>query len=173
MSADQCRSPIVICAGGGKRGYVKYGCHLHKHAGVCDNSLMIRQDRLDASLVRHCAADFCSARNLRQSRREQIQWFSPTAGFSSFVLPILQALPCGRSRTSALAKVSPLELCRPSTHPASLAVQRQDFFSWPQAYQIKVRGHAKATAKRTLDVYLGAYVYLLRRLSTNCCMEVI
>jgi hypothetical protein len=118
-------------------------------------------------------AEFCGMRDLRQARREQKQRLSPTAVFSSFLSPILQALPCGRSRTSALAKVSPLELCRPSTHPASLAVQRQDFFSWPQAYQIKVRGHAKATAKRTLDIYLGAYVYLLRRLSTGCCMEVI
>ena len=33
---------MVICAGGGKRGYVKYGCHAHKQSGMCGNKLMIR-----------------------------------------------------------------------------------------------------------------------------------
>jgi hypothetical protein len=143
-----------------------------KRSRVRRPSTLIRQHRLDAYLLQQHAAEFHGTRDLRQDRPEQKQRFSPTAAFSSFFSPILQALPCGRSRTSALAKASRLELCRLSSHPASLAVQRQDFFSWPQAYQIKVRGHAKATAKGPLDIYLGAYVYLLRRLSTSC-MEVI
>ncbi len=42
---------MVICAGGGKRGYVKYGCHSHKHNGMCGNKLMIRQDRLEEQLL--------------------------------------------------------------------------------------------------------------------------
>src|SRR3954452_704015 len=46
-----CGGSIVICAGGGKRGYVKYGCHAHKHNGACENKLMIRQDRLEAQLL--------------------------------------------------------------------------------------------------------------------------
>ena len=46
-----CGGSMVICAGGGKRGYVKYGCHNHKHSGVCGNRLMIREDRLAAQLL--------------------------------------------------------------------------------------------------------------------------
>jgi hypothetical protein len=42
---------MVVCAGGGKRGYVKYGCHQHKHNGQCSNKLMIRQDRLEEQLL--------------------------------------------------------------------------------------------------------------------------
>jgi hypothetical protein len=30
---------------------VKYGCHSHKHTGVCRNRLMIRQDRLEEQLL--------------------------------------------------------------------------------------------------------------------------
>jgi len=41
---------LVIAAGSGERGYVKYGCHAHKHNGVCGNRLMIRQDLLEAQL---------------------------------------------------------------------------------------------------------------------------
>jgi hypothetical protein len=41
----------VSQSGGGKRGYVKYGCHAHKHNGMCTNRLMIRQDRLEAQLL--------------------------------------------------------------------------------------------------------------------------
>src|SRR5262249_8185678 len=33
------------------RGYVKYGCHTHKHNGTCGNKLMIRQDRLEEQLL--------------------------------------------------------------------------------------------------------------------------
>jgi DNA invertase Pin-like site-specific DNA recombinase len=29
-----CGGSMVVCAGGGKRGYVKYGCHQHKHNGT-------------------------------------------------------------------------------------------------------------------------------------------
>jgi hypothetical protein len=39
-----------LCVGG-KRGYVKYGCHSYKHNGVCGNQLMIRQDRLEEQLI--------------------------------------------------------------------------------------------------------------------------
>jgi site-specific DNA recombinase len=46
-----CGGNMVICAGGGKRGYVKYGCHQHKHNGQCGNKMMIRQDRLEEQLL--------------------------------------------------------------------------------------------------------------------------
>ena len=46
-----CGGSMVICAGGGKRGYTKYRCHAHKHTGVCDNKLMIRQDRLEEQML--------------------------------------------------------------------------------------------------------------------------
>ena len=45
------RSQYVICAGSGKRGYVKYGCHAHKQSGMCDNKLTIRQDRLEEQFL--------------------------------------------------------------------------------------------------------------------------
>jgi DNA invertase Pin-like site-specific DNA recombinase len=51
LVCGECGGSIVICAGGGKRGYVKYGCHAHKHTGVCTNKLMIRQDRLEEQLL--------------------------------------------------------------------------------------------------------------------------
>ena len=51
LSCGKCGGSMVICAGGGKRGYVKYGCHTHKQSGVCDNKLMIRQDRLEEQLL--------------------------------------------------------------------------------------------------------------------------
>lgn len=46
-----CGNSMVICAGGGKRGYVKYGCHSYKHNGVCPNRMMIRQERLESQLL--------------------------------------------------------------------------------------------------------------------------
>ena len=51
LICEPCGGSIVICAGGGKRGYVKYGCHTHKQSGMCDNKLMIRQDRLEGQLL--------------------------------------------------------------------------------------------------------------------------
>lgn len=51
LSCGTCGSPMVICSGGGKRGYVKYGCHAHKHSGVCENNWTIRQDRLESQLL--------------------------------------------------------------------------------------------------------------------------
>jgi site-specific DNA recombinase len=51
LACGACGGSMVICAGGGKRGYVKYGCHKHKQSGVCDNKLMIRQDRLEEQLL--------------------------------------------------------------------------------------------------------------------------
>ena len=51
LACGPCGGSIVICAGGGKRGYVKYGCHTHKQSGMCDNKLMIRQDRLERQLL--------------------------------------------------------------------------------------------------------------------------
>jgi len=112
--------------------------------------LLIRQHRLDVSRVKQYAAEFCYTRDLQHTPGERMQRFSPSAVFSSFLLPIWRALPCGQSRTCALVKASPLELCRPSTHPASPAIPRRDFSFWPQAYQIKVPSHAKATAKNLL-----------------------
>ena len=49
LTCGKCGSSMVICAGGGKRGYVKYGCHARKQSGMCDNGLMIRQDRLESN----------------------------------------------------------------------------------------------------------------------------
>jgi DNA invertase Pin-like site-specific DNA recombinase len=51
LACEDCNGSMVICAGGGKRGYVKYGCHTHKHTGACGNRLLIRQDRLEAQLL--------------------------------------------------------------------------------------------------------------------------
>jgi site-specific DNA recombinase len=51
LTCGQCGASMVICAGGGKRGYVKYGCHAHKQSGMCGNKLMIRQDRLERQLL--------------------------------------------------------------------------------------------------------------------------
>ncbi len=51
LTCGNCGSSVVIISGGGKRGYVKYGCHAHKHSGVCDNNWTIRRDRLEAQLL--------------------------------------------------------------------------------------------------------------------------
>ena len=51
LTCGECGGNMVICSGGGKRGYVKYGCHAHKHNGMCANKLMIRQDRLETQLL--------------------------------------------------------------------------------------------------------------------------
>ena len=46
-----CGSSMVTVSGGGKRGYVKYGCHTHKQTGVCENDWTIRRDRLEEQLL--------------------------------------------------------------------------------------------------------------------------
>ena len=51
LLCGNCGGSMVVCAGGGRRGYVKYGCHRHKHNGTCDNKLMIRRDRLEEQLL--------------------------------------------------------------------------------------------------------------------------
>jgi site-specific DNA recombinase len=51
LVCGDCGSSVVIISGGGKRGYVKYGCHAHKHSGVCDNNWTIRRDRLEEQLL--------------------------------------------------------------------------------------------------------------------------
>jgi len=51
LVCGECKRSMVISAGGGRRGYVKYGCHGHKHTGICRNRLMIRQDRLEEQLL--------------------------------------------------------------------------------------------------------------------------
>ncbi len=51
LVCGECGGSMVIAAGGGRRGYVKYGCHTHKHNGMCGNKLMIRQDRLEHQLL--------------------------------------------------------------------------------------------------------------------------
>jgi site-specific DNA recombinase len=51
LVCGKCGGSMVICAGGGKRDYVKYGCHAHKHNGMCNNKLMMRQDRLEQQLL--------------------------------------------------------------------------------------------------------------------------
>jgi site-specific DNA recombinase len=51
LVCGDCGSNMVIISGSGKRGYVKYGCHRHKHSGVCDNNWTIRRDRLEDQLL--------------------------------------------------------------------------------------------------------------------------
>ena len=51
LICGECGGSMVICAGGGKRGYVKYGCHTHKQRGTCANKRMIRQDRLEEQML--------------------------------------------------------------------------------------------------------------------------
>jgi site-specific DNA recombinase len=51
LICGDCNSSMVIISGVGKRGYVKYGCHGHKHTGVCKNNWTIRQDRLEDQLL--------------------------------------------------------------------------------------------------------------------------
>jgi len=51
LECGRCGSSMVIVSGGGRRGYVKYGCHAHKHNGVCENNWTIRRDRLEEQLL--------------------------------------------------------------------------------------------------------------------------
>ena len=51
LSCGKCRGSMVICSGGGKRGYVKYGCHEHRKSGTCENNWYIRQDRVEDQLL--------------------------------------------------------------------------------------------------------------------------
>jgi site-specific DNA recombinase len=51
LVCSECDSRMVIVSGGGKRGYVKYGCPAHRYKGVCGNRLTIRRDRLEAQLL--------------------------------------------------------------------------------------------------------------------------
>ena len=51
LACGMCGSSIVIVSGGGKRGYVKYGCHCHKQSGLCANALTIRRERLEQQLL--------------------------------------------------------------------------------------------------------------------------
>ncbi len=51
FSCGVCGSNMVIVSGNGRRGYVKYGCPSHRYRGVCANSVMIRQNRLEDQLL--------------------------------------------------------------------------------------------------------------------------
>jgi site-specific DNA recombinase len=51
LACGVCGSNMVIVSGNGRRGYVKYGCPSHRYRGVCANSVMIRQDRLEDQLL--------------------------------------------------------------------------------------------------------------------------
>ena len=51
LHCGHCRSRMVIVSGGGKRGYVRYGCPSHRYRGVCRNALTIRRERLEAQLL--------------------------------------------------------------------------------------------------------------------------
>jgi hypothetical protein len=51
LTCGVCGSNMVIVSGNGRRGYVKYGCPSHRYRGVCSNSVMIRQDRLESQLL--------------------------------------------------------------------------------------------------------------------------
>ena len=52
LRCGKCGSRMVIVSGGGKRGYVRYGCPSHRYRGICDNALTIRRERLEAQLLR-------------------------------------------------------------------------------------------------------------------------
>jgi site-specific DNA recombinase len=52
LRCGDCGSRMVIVSGGGKRGYVRYGCPSHRYRGICDNALTIRRERLEAQLLR-------------------------------------------------------------------------------------------------------------------------
>ena len=64
LRCGECGSSMVISTGGGRRGYVKYGCHAHKHNGTCGNRLMIRQDRLEEQLLAAIEQRFFGSRML-------------------------------------------------------------------------------------------------------------
>jgi site-specific DNA recombinase len=64
LRCGECGSSMVISTGGGRRGYVKYGCHAHKHNGTCGNRLMIRQDRLEEQLLTAIEQRFLGSRML-------------------------------------------------------------------------------------------------------------
>src|SRR5260370_18567867 len=51
VMCGECNSRMVIISGGGKGGYVKYGCRSHRYRGVCANKLTIRQCRLEEELL--------------------------------------------------------------------------------------------------------------------------
>ncbi len=46
-----CGAKMIVVSGNGRRGYVKYGCPSHRYRGVCENSTMIRRDRLEEQLL--------------------------------------------------------------------------------------------------------------------------
>ncbi len=50
LRCSTCGAKMVIVSGGGKRGYVKYGCPRHRCRGTCENKLYIRRDRLEEQL---------------------------------------------------------------------------------------------------------------------------
>jgi site-specific DNA recombinase len=64
LKCGECGSSMVISTGGGRRGYVKYGCHAHKQNGTCGNRLMIRQDRLEEQLLAAIEQRFFGSRML-------------------------------------------------------------------------------------------------------------
>jgi site-specific DNA recombinase len=51
LVCGKCGSRLIITSGNGKRAYVRYGCPSHRYRGVCENSLTIRQDRLEEQLI--------------------------------------------------------------------------------------------------------------------------
>jgi site-specific DNA recombinase len=51
LLCGECESRMVIVSGGGKRGYVRYGCPSYRYRGVCENALTIRRERLEEQLL--------------------------------------------------------------------------------------------------------------------------
>ena len=51
LRCGKCSSRMVIVSGRGKRGYAKYGCPSHRYRGICENTLTIRQERLEEQLL--------------------------------------------------------------------------------------------------------------------------
>lgn len=51
LVCGECQSRMVIISGGGKRGYVRYGCPSHRYRATCENALTIRRERLEDQLL--------------------------------------------------------------------------------------------------------------------------
>ena len=46
-----CRSNLVLISGRGRAAWGKYGCPLHHQRGVCNNTLLIRRDKLETEIL--------------------------------------------------------------------------------------------------------------------------
>jgi site-specific DNA recombinase len=81
LTCSRCNARMVII-GGGKRGYIKYGCPSHRYKGVCNNRLTIRRDRLETQLLdalerkllRNDMADYLATRFEEEANKRIREW---------------------------------------------------------------------------------------------------